>query len=56
MCELEKKVDINHKSQPEQYNTAHIFDAMALAHMTNLFGASIFGEIALKYYQLSLFG
>ncbi len=37
-------------------STAHIFDAMALAHMTNLFGASIFGEIALKYYQLSLFG
>ena len=56
MCELEKKVDIHHNSQPERYNTAHILDAMSLVHMTNLFGASIFGEIALKYYLLSLCG
>ena len=56
MCELEKKVDIHHKSQPERYNTAHIFDAMAHVHMTKLFGASIFCEMASKYYQLSLYG
>ena len=33
-------------------STAHIFDAMALVHMTNSFGTSTFSEMALKYYQI----
>ena len=33
-------------------STADIFDAMALENMTKSFGASTFGEMALKCYQL----
>ena len=55
MAELEKKVDVQLKLPQvttSTISTAHIFDAMALVHMTKSFGASTFGEMALKYYQL----
>ena len=54
MAELEKKVDVQTKLPQvitSTTSTAHIFDAMALVHMTKSFGASTFGEMALKYYQ-----
>ena len=55
MAELEKKVDVQLKLPQvttSTISTAHIFDAMALVHMTKSFGASTFREMALKYYQL----
>ena len=55
MADLEKKVDLQLKLPQvttSTISTAHIFDAMALLHMTKSFGASTFGEMALKYYQL----
>ena len=54
MAELENKVDVQTKLPQvttSTTSTAHIFDAMALVHMTKSFGASTFGEMALKYYQ-----
>ena len=54
MAELEKMVYV-HLKQPQvttnTISTAHIFDAMALVHMTKSFCASTFDEMALEYYQ-----
>ena len=55
MAELEKMVDVQLKLPQVTTSTiyiAHIFDAMALVHMTNSFGASTFDEMAIEYYQL----
>ena len=55
MAALEKKVDVQLKLTQvttSAISTAHISSAMALVHMTKSFGASPFGEMALKYYQL----
>ena len=55
MAELDKKVDVQLKLPQVTTSSiyiAHIFDDMALVHMTKSFGASIFDEMALKYYQL----
>ena len=55
MAELDKKVDVQLKVPQVTTSTisiAHIFNDMALVHMTKSFGASIFDEMALTYYQL----
>ena len=55
MAELEKMVYVQLKLPQvttRMISTADIFDAMALVHMTKPFGASTFGEMALKCYQL----
>ena len=52
---LEKMVDVQLKLPQVTTGTiyiAHVFDAMALVHMTKSFGASTFDEMTLKYYQL----
>ena len=55
MAELEKVIDVQLKLPRVTTCTiyiAHIFDAMALLHMTKSFDASTFDEMALKYYDL----
>ena len=55
MAELETMVDVQLKLPQVTTSTiysAHVFDAMALVHMTKSFGASTFDEMELKYYQL----
>ena len=54
MADLEKMVYVHLKVlqvTTSTIATAHIFDAMALVHMTKSFGASIFDDMVLKYYQ-----
>ena len=56
MAELEKKIDDQLKLPQVTTSTvptANVFDVMALVHITQSFGASTFGEMALKY-SLSL--
>ena len=53
MAELEKMVYVHLKLPhvtTSMISTAGILDAMALVHMTKSFGASTFGEMALKCY------
>ena len=55
MSELDKKADAQLKLPQVTTSTisiAHIFDYMALVHMTKSFGASTFDEMTSKYYQL----
>ena len=55
MAELDKKVDVQLKLPQVTTSTiyiTHIFDDMALVHITKSFGASTFDEMALKYHQL----
>ena len=55
MAELDKKVAVQLKLPQVTTSTiyiTHIFDDMALVHITKSFGASTFDEIALKYHQL----
>ena len=54
-AELYTKVDVQPKLPQvttNEMSTAHIFDAMALVHMTKSSGAANFGEMAFKYYSL----
>ena len=48
IAELEKKADIT----TSEMSSAHIFDVMALVHMTKSAGAANFGELVFKYYSL----
>ncbi len=51
MAELEKMVDVQPKLPQVTTSTiyiAHVFDAMALAHMTQSFGTSTCDEMTLK--------
>ena len=57
MAELEKMVYVQLKLPQvttSMISTADIFDAMALEYTTKSFGASTFGEMALKSYQLTI--
>ena len=52
MAELENNIGVQLKMPQvttSTISTADVFDVMALVHITQSFGASTFGEMALKY-------
>lgn len=53
LSELQKYVDVQSKlPDAPKVSTAHIFDAMALMQITKPTGASTFGEVAARYYNM----
>jgi len=54
LSELEKMVDVQAKLPPllQGMTTAHVIDVMAMVQMVQIGGASNFGELAARHYDL----